>query len=433
VTAGAGADARAYLSSLEVFGIKLGLATMRQLSAALANPHEAWTSVLVGGTNGKGSVVAMVAEALRAAGHRTGSYTSPHLVRLEERIQVDGAPVTAEALDEAVLQVRSAVTALQRAEALDVHPTFFEVTTAAAFVLFRAARVDVAVLEVGLGGRFDATNVVTPRVAAITSVALDHEQQLGPTLEAIAFEKAGILKPSRPVVVGPLAPGPRDVVGSVAASRGARVVDAWDGCTATARREGGLTLLDLETPERRYGTVTLALRGAHQVANAVVAVRVLEALDASGLPVPADAVRRGLEGARWPARLDLVAWRDGRQVLVDGAHNPAGAAALADYVASEWPDGLPVVFGAMQDKQLSAMIRELARVARPLVLTQAPGRRAAAVGVLREAAAAAGVADSIVEPDIASALDRAWAIGDPIAAAGSLYLAGRVLELAGAH
>jgi dihydrofolate synthase / folylpolyglutamate synthase len=423
-------DARAYLSSLEAFGIKLGLASMQAICAALGHPETRWAAVHVGGTNGKGSVAAVVEEALRAAGHRTGLYTSPHLVRLEERVRLDGTPVDGDTLDEAILEVRAAVTRLQEAGTLDVHPTFFEVMTAAAFLVFRAAAVDVAVLEVGLGGRLDATNVVTPRAAALTSVALDHERHLGATLEAIAYEKAGIVKPARPLVIGPLAEGPRGIVAAAAAARAAPAVDAFAGCVLSTRRRDGLTVLDLTTPVRGYDGVTLSLRGDHQVANAVVAVRLLETLDAEGLHVSGDAVRRGLERARWPARLELLTWRDGRRVLLDGAHNPAGAAALAAYVTSEWPSGRPLVFGAMQDKPLVEMLGALRDVAHPLVLTEAPGGRAATADLLRDAAHAVGRMDAVVEPCVASALARAWTAGDPIVVAGSLYLAGRVLELA---
>jgi dihydrofolate synthase / folylpolyglutamate synthase len=431
VTAPAAAGARAYLSSLETFGIKLGLSTMQRICAGLDHPEQAWTAVHVGGTNGKGSVAAMVDEALRAAGHRVGCYTSPHLVRLEERFRIGGTPVGSGALDEAVLRVRSVVTTLQEQRILPVHPTFFEVTTAAAFELFRSAAVDVAVLEVGLGGRYDATNVVTPRAAAITSVALDHEEQLGPTVEAVAFEKAGIVKAGRPVVLGRLGEGPRAVVTSVAAERGAPVVHAADGCRVAVRRDRGLTVIDLVTPVRHYGSITLSLRGTHQVENAIVAARLLEVLDDTGLRVPAEAIRAGLERVRWPARLELLDWRDGRRVLLDGAHNPAGAAALADYIAAEWPAGLPLVFGAMRDKQLAAMLDALRAVARPLVLTEAPGRRAAPLSQLHEAARAAGIEDVVSVADVSGAMAHAWTAGDPIAVAGSLYLAGRVLELGG--
>ena len=190
---------------------------MRALCAAMDHPERQFRTVLVAGTNGKGSVAAMTSSALEAAGRRTGRYTSPHLVRLEERFDVGGAPVRADDLDAAIAAVRHAVDRLQAEGVIDVHPTFFEVTTAAAFELFRHARVEVAVLEVGLGGRFDATNVVDPMAVAITSIALDHEAYLGDTLGKIAFEKAGVIRPAIPIVCGPLPAEAMDVVRAVCA------------------------------------------------------------------------------------------------------------------------------------------------------------------------------------------------------------------------
>jgi dihydrofolate synthase/folylpolyglutamate synthase len=418
---------RAWLASLELFGIKLGLDTMRRLAEALESPERTFASVHVAGTNGKGSVAAFTDQALRAAGHGIGRYTSPHLVHLEERVHVRGAPIASEQLDAALERVRRAVGALQQTGSLEAPPTYFEVTTAAAFDVFRDARVDAAVVEVGLGGRFDATNIVAPIAAAITSIALDHERHLGSTLRQIAYEKAGIVKPGVPVVIGRLPRDAREVVERVCHEQSAPLIDALDGCIVETGRVAGRTQLALKTPSRRYGPLMLALRGDHQVDNAVVAVRLLETLDARGLTIGAEAVTRGLTDAVWPARLDLRTLPDGRAILVDGAHNPAGASALAAYVAAEWPSGLPLVFGAMRDKDLTRMIAALEPVARPLVLTRAPGRRAAEVDSLAAAATQAGVDDVEVEPLVERALERAWQHGRTIAVAGSLYLAGDVL------
>jgi len=428
---GPGASPRAYLTGLELHGIKLGLSTIRAICAALGHPERAFRTVLVAGTNGKGSVAAMTAAALRAAGHRTARYTSPHLVRLEERFDIDGAPVTPGALDEAVSAVRDAVERLRADEVIDVHPTFFEVTTASAFVVFARATVDVAVLEVGLGGRFDATNVVEPLAVAITSIAFDHEAYLGDTLARIAFEKAGVVRPGLPVVTGMLPAEAFDVVQAIARERGASLVVAPEGCRVDARRASGLTELTIDTPAHHYGPLRLALRGRHQVDNALVVVRLLEALDGAGVRVGADAIVAGLETARWPARLSVHERPGGRRLLVDGAHNPAGAGALAAYLAEEWPAGLPIVFGAMRDKRIGEMLETLAGLARPLVVTTAPGRRAAEAMEIAAVARAAGIGGAIVEPDVRAALDRAWAAGPDIVVAGSLYLAGRVLEMEG--
>ena len=420
-------DPRAYLASLETFGIKLGLSTIAALTAALGHPERAFQPVHIAGTNGKGSVAAMAAAALTAAGRRTGRYTSPHLVDLEERIVIDGAPVGTAALDAAILRVRAAAEELRAADVLDVHPTFFEATTAAAFDLFRRAGVEVGVLEVGLGGRYDATNVVLPVVTAITSIALDHERHLGYTLRAIAFEKAGIVKPGVPLVVGALPEEAREVVAAACQERRAPLIEAASGCEVRARRQQGLSLLDVTTPRTAYRGVRLALRGAHQVGNAVVAIRLLETLADRGLTIPAAAVQDGLEQVRWPARLELVADRHGRQLLVDGAHNPAGAAALAQYIREEWPGGLPVVFGAMRDKDLAGMLRALAPVARPLIVTTAPGSRAAEAGALARIAESAGLTPPHITPAPTDALEHGWAEGPLVVVAGSLFLAGDVL------
>jgi len=226
-------DQLAYLFSLEHFGIKFGLENISAVVRELGDPQSAFAAVHVAGTNGKGSVTAMVDAMLRGAGHRCGRYTSPHLVDLRERFVIDGAPVPPAALEAAVDRVRAAVEALRRRGVLDVHPTFFEVTTAIAFDLFRQAGVEIAVCEVGLGGRLDATNVLRPKVSAITSIALDHEQYLGSSLAEIAFEKAGIIKPAVPVVVGrvPLEAGA--VIARVARERGAPVVWAVESASVT--------------------------------------------------------------------------------------------------------------------------------------------------------------------------------------------------------
>src|SRR5471030_2013918 len=250
----------------------------------------------------------MVDAALRAAGHRSARYTSPHLIDLRERFVIDGRPVEPETLNAAVTHVRDAVDTLRRDGVLQAQPTFFEVTTAVAFELFRQARVETAVLEVGLGGRLDATNVVVPVVSAITSIALEHQKYLGSTLPQIAIEKAGIIKSGVPVVVGEMDALALEAIEGVARERGAPIVRAWDDVSVTRVRrpdDGAVSVVGLRTPAHDYGDVTVGLRGAHQVGNAVVAVRVLEMLDGNGLSVPPEAVRAGLSRPEWPGRLDL--------------------------------------------------------------------------------------------------------------------------------
>jgi len=277
-------DPFTYLHSLEQFGIKFGLDNISAIVAALGHPERAFRSAHIAGTNGKGSVTAMVDAALRAAGHRSARYTSPHLVDLAERFTIDGRPVARAELADAIVHVRDAIDNLRANGALEVQPTFFEATTAIAFELFRRAAVEVAVLEVGLGGRLDATNVVSPTVTAITSIAFDHQQYLGTTLREIAGEKAGIIKPGVPVVIGALPAEADAVVEEIARQRAAEVIRANPVAVAS---------------------LTIGLAGAHQRMNAAVAVKVLEALDSRGVSVPREAIAHGLAQPDWPGRLDL--------------------------------------------------------------------------------------------------------------------------------
>jgi dihydrofolate synthase/folylpolyglutamate synthase len=421
-------DARAWLAHLETFGIKLGLDSITAIAAALGNPHRGCPVLHIAGTNGKGSVSAMVSQALTAAGYRTGRYTSPHLVHLEERFAIDGRPVAGGLLDAALDEVHQAVARLRSAGRLAVEPTYFEATTAAAFLLFRQAGIDVAVIEVGLGGRFDATNIVVPAATCITSIALDHEAQLGGTLASIAAEKAGTIKPGTPVVVGPLPDDALDVVARAAKASGAPLVRACDGASVHAVTGADGITIELTTPVARYGPLRLTLAGRHQVDNALVAVRLLETAAAAGLPISRDAIARGLAEARWPARLQRIETPRG-DAIVDGAHNPAGAAALASYLAAHFPGGVPMVVGMMADKDAAGMLSPLAAAARPLVLTRAPGPRGADPAQLAGALDAAGRAHVVVEPDLDRALAYAWRAGPVIVVAGSLYLAGAVLAL----
>ena len=412
---------RDYLFSLEQFGIKLGLDQIRGLVAGLDHPDRAFRSVIVAGTNGKGSVTAMVERALRAAGHRTGRYISPHLVRLEERFVVDGDELPAAEVDASIEAVRAA------AGALPAPPSYFEATTAVALDLFRRHAVDVAVLEVGLGGRLDATNVVTPVGTIITAIDLDHQQHLGETIEAIAAEKAGVIKPDRPVVLGRNAEAVRSVVRAAAEAVHAPLTYAPDGVTTSMVMTDGRTIASFATPSARYDAVRLALRGRHQVENAVTSIRFLETVDAGGgLDVPAEAIRVGLEDATWPARLELRRWRD-TDVIIDGAHNPAGARALASYLSEAYGQPLPMVVGAMRDKAIDDVIRALAPAASRFVFTAVDSPRAAPADAL--VAAAARVAPA--RPAIAGGapIDALAALVPsalPVVVAGSLYLCGEI-------
>ncbi|HEY0285029.1 MAG TPA: folylpolyglutamate synthase/dihydrofolate synthase family protein [Vicinamibacterales bacterium] len=425
-------DPLQYLLSLEKFGIKFGLANIATLAAALGDPQTHFKSLLIAGTNGKGSVTAMTDRALRTSGLKVGRYTSPHLVRLEERFAVDGSTVDTDTLVELVEHVRQLIDDLLAKGSLESPPTFFEVTTAIAFEIFRRARVDIAVLEVGLGGRLDSTNIVQPIAAAITSIDFDHEQYLGNTLAAIAAEKAGVIRRGIPVVVGPLPTEARDVVVSMCELSGADFVEADAGVRIESTSEDGRTSMRITTPKRDYGWVPLGLRGEHQVPNAVVAVRLLEELERQ-LPVTPAAIASGIRDVRWPGRLQMIEVPGGRRVLLDAAHNPAGAFALARYLMREFPAPLPIVFGAVRDKDVSLMLKALLPAASMMVMTEPDTARAHTAGDL--AAMARQFSPTVVidvEPDPTRALDRAWTHCPVVCAAGSIFLVGNLLARIGA-
>jgi len=421
-----------YLARRVRFGMKFGLETMRALAAEMGHPERALPSLLVAGTNGKGSVVAYCDAVLRASGLRTGRYTSPHLVRVNERIAVGGHDVTDGDFADAVRAVRDAAERLVRRGVLRAHPTFFEALTAAAFAHFRRRRVDVAVLEVGLGGRLDATNIVDPVASAIVSIDFDHEVYLGRTLAAIAGEKAGVLRAGRPTVVGPVATEALEAIRERARRIGARVVEATHGAALVlghARSAAGPQLVDLRTPTRRYAGLR-PLPGAHQRENLLVAIRLLEEAKALGLPVDLRRVPGAVARTRWPGRLERVPGDP--PLVLDGAHNPAGARALAAHLRGGPP--FVLLFGAMADKDVAGLARELFPLAAAVVLTRPRISRAASPDeIARRSSPLADRAHR--EPSVARALRlarrlaRARGPDTTVVVAGSLYLVGAVMPL----
>lgn len=408
-------DPLAYLFSLEQFGIKFGLDNMRAIVARLDHPERAFRSVHIAGTNGKGSVTAMIDAGLRAASYRVGRYTSPHLMTLSERFVIDGQRITDEAMIDAVSRVRDVVDALLRDGTLSAPPTFFEVTTAAAFESFRRASVELAVVEVGLGGRLDATNVLIPEVTAITSIAFDHEQYLGRTIGAIAREKAGIVKPGVPVVLGGLDPDALAVIEEVA-----RDVHAPIRQTSASDVAGE----------------TVDLSGTHQRGNAAIARGVLDVLNERGIRI-SPAARGAALHAKWPGRLDARQLPDGRELLLDAAHNPSGARALADFLREQPGPKAPLVLAIMRDKDVDGILHALLPEASSLTATRASHPRSSDPGDL--ARVARSIAPSLpiaAEPSILLALDLAWRTSSPpprIVVAGSIFLLGDVMQRLGLH
>ncbi|MBA3638552.1 MAG: bifunctional folylpolyglutamate synthase/dihydrofolate synthase [Acidobacteria bacterium] len=397
-------DALRWLFSLEALGMKFGLENVTVLLDQLDNPHQHFASLHIAGTNGKGSVTAMAETALRRAGYRTARYTSPHLERIEERFVIQGAEVATPDLLDALSAVRSAVQALLTRGVLTAPPTFFECTTAAAFELFRRARVEIAVLEVGLGGRLDATNVVTPVAAAITTIDFDHQVQLGSTIQEIALEKAGIIKRGVPLVIGCLPSAAEVVVEDRAAELGAPLTRA---CSPAARPIG--------RPR---------LPGLHQLENAQVMTMLLRVLNGRGFSVPDEAIAYGIEHVEWPGRLELFL-HQGAEVLLDAAHNPAGARALSTYLQDAGWITPTLIFAVMADKDIGGILAPLLPRIGTVICTTAPTARAAAADDLarcvREMAPGVDVR-SIENP--AEALAHACAASPRVVAAGSMFLIG---------
>src|SRR5438552_164706 len=373
----------AFPYGLQRHGIKPGLDRTLALLSALGDPQRAFTAMHVGGTNGKGSTAAMLAAMLASQGYCVGLYTSPHLVDFSERIQINGHAIPSEWLAELTERVRVAAEAH-----LAEPPTFFEATTVVAFAYFAEMRVEHAVVEVGLGGRFDATNVIAPLVSIITTIGLDHQEYLGNTLEAIAFEKAGIIKRGAPVVVGRMGEGPLSVIRAAAAERqaGCVVLDqdfhaAGEGPECFAYR--GLRWRD--------EGLACPLPGRHQLDNAACALAALEMAAGRGVRVSERARRDGLRAVRWPGRLELAGRRP--DIWLDGAHNPHAAEALAEYLRTWWarrgesPTGrLILVVGMMQDKDRRRILAILTTVpgVSQLILTRAAHPRAAAPEALAQ-------------------------------------------------
>ena len=354
-----------YALGNEIKTAKLGLERIRTVLEALGHPERACNFVHVAGTNGKGSTCAMIEAGLRAAGVRTGLFTSPHLVEPTERIRIAGEPASAQEFVLAFERVHRVAEDLLESERIDLHPTYFETVTAMAFCLFEERNVETAVLEVGLGGRLDATNVVTPRLCVITPVDFDHEALLGKSLDAIASEKAGILKTGVPAVFAAQRPEADRTLDAAAQERGINVLRTCDWTIQN---------LELSAAGSRFLArgvrVECPLAGEHQVQNALTAVVALCALD-----VRAESIERGIRAARWPGRLEHVA--AGPDIYLDGAHNPAGARALAAYIA-RFHKGRRVwlVYGAMRDKAVAEMAGILFPLAEEVILTAPSQTRA---------------------------------------------------------
>jgi len=423
-----------WLYGLQHFGIKLGLENIRALLDLLGQPQRRFASVHVAGTNGKGSVAAMIDAMLAAAGVRAGLFTSPHLVRPNERIRLAGRDIETGEMHERLAAMRETIERGLADGKLEVPPSFFEVITGTALAAFADHELRAAVLEVGLGGRLDATNAVETDVAVIVSIGLDHTKTLGGTLELIAREKAGIVKPGRPVICGATQPEVVALLREVCRERGAEYVDGREA-VQLVEPEDDEGRFSLETDRGRYGDLRCGLLGEHQVDNARIALAAFERLaDRLGLAADADAVREGLAAVRWPGRLQWIEPRDGMpRFLLDGAHNPSGMATLTRYLARLEPPKPVLLTGATSGKEPGELLGPLAPFVDGVVITRPPVER----GVDPSEVAAAveplfGPVTVAAEP--AEALELACRMADAertVLVAGSLYLVGEVLGLLG--
>jgi dihydrofolate synthase/folylpolyglutamate synthase len=405
-------DTVAYLERLgnEVLAMRFGLETIRGLLRSLGDPQNNFPSALVAGTNGKGSVASFLSNILTCAGLRTGLYLSPHVVRLEERFQIDGQPISRSEIAACLSQVAEVVVKTCS------RPTYFETLTATAFLYFSKAPVDVAVLEVGMGGRLDSTNVVDPLLSIVTPIGIDHQQQLGETIEKIAREKAGIIHPLRPVLSAPQVAEAYRVL-RVRAEEVAAPFHELD--------TNEITAVDCETGQCSftYHGVTAALRllGSHQVQNAALAIRAAELL-APRFTVRRPAMVQGIEQTEIPGRIQQISEQP--RVYVDGGHNRQAAVNLVRFVESATPRPRALVFSMMRDKN----IREVADVLRPafdrVFLTPMESPRAASLAQLVEVFPSALVVE---RPD--EAIKRARAVAETTVVFGSFYLAGEALKV----
>jgi len=425
---------------------KFDLAHMRVLLAALDNPERRFPSVLIAGTNGKGSTASTLASILQASGSRTGLYTSPHLVRINERIRIDGEQIGDD--DFALvhdLVDRTAERLVSEGE-LPWHPSFFEMLTAIAFEHFARRKVDIAVLEVGMGGRLDATNVVDPRVSVITDISLDHQKYLGDTVAEIAAEKAGIIRQGGVVVTLPQQPQANDVIGNTILKLGARAVNAVPYVPPVSPASSEYRADNAaKTPVSRYPMqvmgeqilVETPLLGRHQLRNVALAIATAEELSRQDFPVTASSIERGIRETHWPGRFHVLPAKGGSpEYVFDVAHNPAGAWALRSTLSAGYPDRpLTFVFGAMRDKAIGEMAEILFPLADRVIATRADNPRSASPEEIREAASRTSTqieeaADVAAAIEIAKTESRTDSV---VVITGSIYIVGEAMRLLGAR
>lgn len=403
--------------SMRRFGIKLGLDTIAAVLAKLGAPHGKYKSIHIAGTNGKGSVAASLATILQAAGHKVGLYTSPHLVRFNERIVINGVPIS----DDEVLETYALV---RQAYAGERDLTFFEFTTAMAFLSFAQHQVDWAIVETGMGGRLDATNILSPDLTVITNISIEHRSYLGNTLAAIAGEKAGIIKPGIPAVSAVRQPVAREVMAQTAAQQKAPLY--LKGRDFRVRRpnkdQASFTYYGMR---QRWSHLKVALAGDHQLENASLVLAACELLRDQGVGIVEETLRQGLLNTRWPGRLEVAL--EEPMVILDGAHNLAAARNLGRHLRTQLKGrSIILVVGILDDKPYTAMLKEWVPAARRVILTQPVIDRSMTPEALAPIVSDMGITPQLI-PSVATAVKTAIqgaAPDDVVCIAGSLYVVG---------
>ena len=400
---------------LRRFGIILGLDAIRNILADLGNPHRKYKCIHVAGTNGKGSIASALASILHTCGFKTGLYTSPHLVRFNERIRIDGKPIADQHVVEAYQAVKASASGSRE-------PTFFEYSTAMAFYEFGRRNVDWAVIETGLGGRLDATNIVAPEVSIISNISIEHKMYLGGTIAAIAAEKAGIIKPDTPVVTGVRQKAAVDTIREVARSNSAPLYRYGEKFRVRRTSAGTFNYFGVD---HEWRNVRTPLMGNYQVDNTALVLAACEVLAQKGSALPEERIKAGLKSTHWPGRLEVVCRSP--LVILDGAHNLMAARNLARFLAANLEDRkMTLVVGILDDKPYPSMLKDLLPLCTRVIVTQAQIDRALPPETLQELAQLT-VTDTIIVRDVAEAVKHALQTVDPTEAvciAGSLYVVG---------
>jgi len=419
------AEAIQFLYSLQIFGANFGLETPRKLAALAGNPQEKLRFIHVAGTNGKGSTCAMLESIYRAAELRVGLFTSPHLVSFRERIQINRQLISEREVARLIGNIEESLKTFPA----DAHPTFFEVVTILALKFFAEQKCDLVIWETGLGGRLDATNIVTPLASVITNIAFDHQQWLGDTLEKIAAEKAGIIKPGIPVVTATDEPLALAVIEKIARGKNAPLVEinSWEG-----RRVAVPNQNQLGSPTRQPSQIkNLSLPGEYQKTNAALALATVEVLQKQ-IPVAAEEIHEGLQSVNWPGRLQLIEKPGGRKILLDGAHNVAGAKVLREAIGKNFPaEKRTLILGILQDKNWRGICEVLAPLAGKILTVPVSSERSANPKELAEACHITNPAAEIVACGSLREAMQKDSEKNFIVITGSLYLVGEALVLLG--